>query len=237
MMGVNMLEKLVDVVTLSKKHCAKPILCELKYATQDNFLGRIVEGYVADARDIGLLTKEAAQKLCAAQNYFVQQHKMSILIFDSLRPLRAVEDFGQWMNAAPHGEYELQRKKLHYPHIEKNQLGVLGYVKPDVSRHCFGNVVDMSLVHIDDGSELNMGTIFDYFDELSHVTVTADQIGKEAYENRKLFFKGMEQFGFHVYEKEFWHFDYIKCEVDQPFDLEISVELRGLNANSVGTLK
>ena len=225
-----MLDKLIDVVALSKKHCDKSILCELKYATRENFLGRVVNGYVEEAQDVGLLTKEAAKKLCEAQNYFVQHHKMRIKIFDSLRPLRAVKDFTVWMNELPQSGYELQRKKLHYPHIQKHQLSELGYVMSNVSRHCFGNVVDMSLVRLEDESELNMGAIFDYFDDISHASATVDQIGREAVENRELFFKGMEKFGFMVYAKEFWHFDHVTREVDEPIDLEISAELRGLNA-------
>jgi zinc D-Ala-D-Ala dipeptidase len=160
----------------------------------------------------------------------VQHAEASIIIYDSLRPLRAGKDFIQWLDKAPVDKYELLRKKLHYPHIDKNKLAKLGYLSVSVSGHCYGNVVDISLVRLEDGTELNMGAIFDYFDEFSHVNASARVIGAEAYENRMLLINGMQQFGFSVYSKEFWHFVYLKQEVDVPFDLEINETLRGLNA-------
>lgn len=224
-----MLNKLTDVVVLSQQFCKIPIRCHLKYATRENFLGRVVDGYHENAHDVGLLTKEAAHKLCEAQNYFAKQYELGIIIFDSLRPVRAVKDFTLWMKTPPHSDYELQRKKLHYPHLEKHTLAEKGYIMPNVSRHCFGNVVDMSLIRLKNGSEINMGAIFDYFDEVSHPTVGSEVIGKEAFSNRMLFIEGMKQFGFEVHPKEFWHFEYAKREVDEPFDFEINQEMKGLN--------
>jgi D-alanyl-D-alanine dipeptidase len=223
-------ELLVDVIGLSKKHCTFPICGELAYATTKNFLGRIVDGYHSDAKDICLLTKQAAQVLCNVQND-LNKDKLGLFIFDAYRPHRAVKDFAQWFTHPPADEYELLRKQIHYPHIEKSQLDALGYAAGDVSRHNFGNTVDLTLIHIDTLAELNMGTCFDYFDELSHNTVMSERIGKEAFNNRKLLKQIMQHHGFIPYENEFWHFEHKICEVDGPMDLPIDSSLRGINVN------
>ena len=76
-----------------------------------------------------------------------------------------------------------------------------------------------------------MGACFDFFDELSHVTVTQDQIGKEAHNNRWILSDAMKKYGFIPYENEFWHFDYKIQETEQPMDLPIVKELRNLNVD------
>jgi zinc D-Ala-D-Ala dipeptidase len=228
-MNKNLEQHLIDVVEWSKIECIEPIQCHLKYATKENFLGRRVEGYNDKAQNIGLVTREVAEQLCKAQNYFIQSHQASIIIYDSLRPLRAVRDFTEWLNQPPTNAYELTRKQLHYPHIDKNQIAILGYISPHVSGHCYGNVVDISLIKLANNSEFNMGAIFDYFDEIAHAVATERQIGQEAFENRQVLIHGMQQFGFKVYAKEFWHFEYQRREVEEPFDLEITPALRGLN--------
>ena len=223
-----MLDKFIDVGSLSKKRCVKPIVGTLKYATVENFLGRVVKGYHPDASDVFLATTEAAFALCEAQNYFVNNYGYSLTIHDSYRPLCAVQDFAVWVKQPPNGEYELFRKQLHYPAIEKIDFEKLGYLSVTVSRHCFGNVVDATLISLEDGKEINMGAIFDFFDKKSHAMATAAEIGEEAFKNRKIFREGMEKFGFNPYSEEYWHFEFHKREIDIPADMEITQSLRGL---------
>lgn len=216
----------IDVIGLSKLHCNKPILGDLKYATHENFVGRPIAGYHPSAHDICLLAPQAAQMLCQTQNYLLNEFGYGLIIFDAYRPLRAVTDFAEWFKKAPETSYELTRKEIHYPCYEKKQLPVLGYVAEKVSRHCFGRAVDLTLVDMNTEEILNMGTGYDFFDQLSHASATAAQIGNEAFTNRHLLFAAMEKFGFHVHEKEYWHFDFHLQEINEPVDREIHPELK-----------
>ena len=223
-----MLEKCVNVIELSKQKCEQPIRGLLKYAGVDNFLGRSVKGYHPDAADICIMTQQAAHDLCKVQNDLIKKNQLGLIIFDSYRPLRAVQDFNHWMHQPPTGELELQRKQIHYPHLEKGKLDVHGYVNSSVSRHCFGGTVDLSLISLPGGQELNMGAVFDYFGEKSHATQTAEDVGKEAFQNRQVLTHAMAAHGFKVYPQEYWHFDYRTQEVEAPMDFEITVDLKNL---------
>lgn len=219
-----MIKKLVNVISLSKKHCEIPIEGKLAYATAENFLGRRVAGYHPEAIDICLMTQSSALALCQVQNQ-LHAKKLGLYIFDSYRPLRAVRDFKTWMEHPPLNEYELARKKIHYPHLEKNQLDALGYVAGDVSNHCFGDTVDLSLIDLTTGALLDMGACFDYFDEISHVTTTEKTIGARAFSNRQIFSAAMQEAGFVPYEKEYWHFTFREREIDSPLDIEITPDI------------
>jgi hypothetical protein len=50
------LKSLVDIVSLSKILCDVPIRSHLCYATQENFIGSIVDGYTYNVLDIPLMT-------------------------------------------------------------------------------------------------------------------------------------------------------------------------------------
>ncbi len=221
-----MQKQLVDVIKLSTQRCRNPIECKLVYATKENFLGRPVHGYHPDAIDFCLLTRNAAEALCQVQNQLIQQG-LGLFVFDSYRPLRAVADFKKWMHAAAHDEYEFERKKIHYPHLEKNQLAELGYVCDDVSNHCFGDTIDLSLIDLHNKQLLDMGACFDYFDEISHITATEKIIGSTALKNRQILSDMMQQAGFIPYEKEYWHFTFREREIETPLDFEITPDLAG----------
>lgn len=227
---VNPEDVLVDVIALSRGSCMRPIEGSLAYATRENFLGRLVEGYHPDALEVCLLTRKAAEQLCLLQNKLVEKG-FSLFIFDAFRPLRAVRDFSTWFRTPPSSVYEKERKQVHYPHLEKEDLPRLGYAPDTVSRHCFGHAVDISLRYLESGKWVNMGTEFDYFDSSSHLDASAEVIGEEAFSNRQFLIQLMEQFGFLSYPFEWWHFEYQEQEVEQPMDMEIVPSLQGLGAN------
>jgi D-alanyl-D-alanine dipeptidase len=216
---------LVDVIALSLRSCTQPIQGCLAYATRENFVGRVIAGYHPDAQDVCLVTPKVAQQLCLIQNALVNQG-LSLFIFDAYRPLRAVQDWMKWYRQPLESEYEKERKKVHYPHLEKEDLVRLGYAPDTVSQHCFGHVVDVSLVRLQDGQLLNMGTAFDYFGSSSHLDAGIEAIGEEAAANRELLVNIMQKFGFNPYICEWWHFEYQEKEVHEPMDLEITPDLK-----------
>lgn len=232
-----MLELLVDVVALSKIRCLAPIKGELKYATSENFVGRPLAGYSTDpnAREVCLLEQKTAEALCAVQNNLIRKYnnKYGLMIYDAYRPKRAVLDILHWSKQSPGSDYELLRKNLHYPHIEKKQLFELGYVRED-SNHCYANTVDIVLVDPMSGKLYDFGACYDYMDELSHTTMTAEDIGDEAYQLRKLLAAIMQEHGFESIKEEFWHFSYHGKDgraTDEAIDIEITPQLKGLGVS------
>lgn len=230
--------ELVDVVELSKYRCEKLIQAEIKYATHENFVGRPLQGYHAQATDFALLSPKAAEDLCKIQNHLIAEHNYGLIIYDAYRPKRAVQDMHQWSQQDSCGPAEEQAKAKHYPHILKSELFLLGYVSED-SNHCYGNTVDVFLLDFTTNEIVDLGACYDYLDELSHLTVDAQRIGKIAYDNRIALVRAMEKFGFESYIKEFWHFshgDKMGREVATPIDIEITPQLKGQGVQSLSNL-
>lgn len=221
------INSLIDVIGLSQKQCTRPIQANLVYATRDNFVGQVVDGYTPGVDDFALMTKDAAQALCEVQNALLKNHNLGLLIYDSYRPKRAVKHFMRWSTAPVLDEHELKRKAIHYPRIEKNKMFELGYVAED-SQHCYGHTVDLVLID-ENNQELTLGACFDYMDTLSHNTVTSADIGEEAWNNRQILAETMENFGFIPYFKEFWHFSFKNKMVMEPIDLIIDSSMKNLN--------
>ncbi len=213
---------LIDVIRLSKKTCTKPIQCELKYATKDNFVGRIIAGYHDEVQNCALLTPKAAEALCQVQN-FLNQSQQGLLIYDAYRPRRAVLDFIAWSKLPPGSSHELAQKTKHYPQIEKLELFELGYLSAD-SNHSYGRTVDLVLTDANDNA-LDMGAPFDYMDVKSHHSATASLVGEQAYKNRQILLQAMRKFGFEENEKEFWHYHFgdPRADLAQPLDVPISL--------------
>lgn len=226
-MGRVVKENCINTKLLSEKICASPITGYLKYATRENFIGNIVDGYQAEAKNIFILEKKAAIALCEAQNYFHTNFGLDIVFHDGYRPLQAVQYFGRWTTAPYESEYELERKKIHYPTLEKKDISEQGFLATIVSRHCFGYAVDITLAEHKTGEELDFGCIFDYFGEESYAHVGPDLIGQKPYKNRQIFIEGMEKFGFKVFDKEFWHFEFDKV-IDEPMNFPITPDLKSL---------
>jgi len=172
------------------------IILSLDYTTHHNFLGRPVRGYEAK---VCISTERVAKALIAVQDDLddtLQGYRLKI--FDAYRPATAVMDFKQWAEDAQ----DQKMKSIFYPHLNKNELFDLGYLA-EKSSHSRGSAVDLTLISIDD-QELNMGTIFDYFDETSYTD--AMEISEAAKNNRLFLKEMMEKHGFVNYPLEWWHY-------------------------------
>ena len=102
------------------------------------------------------------------------------------------------------GDVHDRKMKAHYyPNEEKSRLIENGYIA-DRSGHSRGSTLDVTLVKKDAGTELDMGTSYDYFDALSN---TVDpRITGEPKANRLILKTVMETHGFVNYAKEWWHY-------------------------------
>ncbi len=216
------------MIALSQIQCPQPIQGKLAYATKDNLTGQILDGYHPDALDICLMTPKAAHALCNVQNHLIKTKNFGLFIHDSYRPKQAVRHFMRWAAAEPLNEFELEKKALHYPMLEKKRLFAENYIAED-SNHCYGNTVDVVLISLTDNHFLEMGSIFDFMGEESHHSAGPDKIGKAAYEHRQILLNAMTQFGFEPHPKEYWHYAHGGTggrEVTQPFEIEIHPSLR-----------
>ena len=168
---------------------------EIRYHSSYNFIGERVDGY---EEPIALLTLEAARALKAAGNeFFVMGYQLKI--FDAYRPATAVRHFVLWGIE----DQDLRMKSFFYPDMEKQELFAKGYIAKQ-SSHSRGSAIDLTLLDMKTGKEVDMGSPFDFFSEISHPDYQG--ITSEQYDNRMLLRKVMMRHGFEPYECEWWHF-------------------------------
>jgi len=175
------------------------ILVDAKYYTNDNFLGRQVDGYMSNT---AILKYDATLSLSQVQKQLLKNN-LSLIIYDAYRPKRAVEDFVNWVSI----QNDTINKQKFYPDINKDKLIEYGYIGK-TSNHSKGNTVDLSIIDLKTGEPLDMGSIFDYFGEISHYN--SNSITKEQLNNRKLLRDIMVKYNFSPYDNEWWHFSYDK---------------------------
>jgi len=77
-----------------------------------------------------------------------------------------------------------------------------GYIAPK-SNHNLGSTVDLTLVRLASGRELDMGTAFDAFTRRANTTRARDRVLR----NRLILKNAMENQAFVNYFREWWHFD------------------------------
>ena len=171
------------------------IIQEIRYYSTYNFVGERIDGY---EEPCALLTKEAARALKAAAGE-MNVHGYRLKVFDAYRPARAVRHFVLWGIE----DTDVRMKPYFYPDLEKQELFVKGYIASQ-SSHSRGSTVDLTLLDMQTGKELDMGSPFDMFGEVSHPDYRG--ITDEQYENRMLLQSVMKRNGFLPIECEWWHF-------------------------------
>ncbi|MEG0379481.1 MAG: M15 family metallopeptidase, partial [Eubacterium sp.] len=132
---------------------------DVKYFSGDNFVGERIIGYNAP---IILVTQETADALKLAQDKLMQ-NGYCLRIFDGYRPQKAVEHFIKWKNMPEDGT----RKKRHYPRYSKKEVFEKGFIAVR-STHTRGSTVDLTIIDLRTGLELDMGGFFDFFEESSY---------------------------------------------------------------------
>ena len=185
---------LVDIQSLDKE-----IRVELKYATEDNFVGENMYGSLTTA----YLLPHFARKVAEAQRILRERHpEYSLLVYDAARPISVQRRMRRAVEGTPLQIY-----------VADGQKG---------GRHNYGVAVDLTIVD-GEGRPLDMGAGFDHFgDEAwvgndNDVTLAAykayvealrkrGKISAEAAANRTLLLEIMDAIGLRPYVKEWWHF-------------------------------
>jgi zinc D-Ala-D-Ala dipeptidase len=168
---------LTDVRTLDPR-----IVVDLRYATANNFTGAPLPGYLANR---AFMRREAAAALARVERD-LRPEGLGLKVFDAYRPVRATLAMVEWT------------QRVNRPDLLSD-----GYIASR-SRHNLGLAIDLTLIDLATGKELDMGTPFDTFSTAAH---TANASG-EAAANRQKLKAAMEREGFVNYDQEWWHFSF-----------------------------
>lgn len=172
------------------------IVLDIAYATPQNFTGAKVYEHPHC-----YLHREAYEKLMVALDLALQQG-YALRLFDAFRPQEAQEKL--WAHT-PDATY-----------ICPPERG---------SSHSRGVAIDLTLIDLNTGKDLEMGTPFDDFTPLSHHGAAG--LSLEAQRNRYVLLGIMTTAGFDFYQFEWWHYQLFKARETYPIlydrDLEISM--------------
>lgn len=122
----------------------------------------------------------AAKALLAVQNKLNAQG-LGLKIWDAYRPYSVTEKF-----------WEMVKDERYVANPAKG------------SGHNRGIAVDLTVIDLATGKELDMGTGFDNFTDTAHHTFT--NLSTTVLQNRKLLKDAMEAAGFVRFESEWWHY-------------------------------
>jgi D-alanyl-D-alanine dipeptidase len=162
---------------------------DLRYATDDNFVGRNLYG----ALDCAWIHREAGAGLSAAIAWLQQHYPgTGLLLLDALRPHRV--------------QVEL------WAHLKDTDLRQYLADPARGSIHSFGMAVDVTLVD-PRGHELDMGTAFDALTLISHPRHEEENLklgllNQTQIANRLVLREAMGSSGFEGIASEWWHFDF-----------------------------
>jgi len=153
------------------------LLYDLRYATTNNFMHRLM--YPAHTT-VTFLRLPAVAALQQVQQE-LQAKGLGLKIFDAYRPYSVTVKF-----------WELVKDERYVANPAKG------------SGHNRGIAVDLTIIHLRDNTELNMGTAFDNFSDTAHSDF--QHLPEQVLQNRKLLRSAMEKYGFKVLETEWWHY-------------------------------
>ena len=163
---------------------------KLQYATTNNFLGKNIYKDLSKA----YLQKDVAEKLHRSSVFLKKtHHSYQIVILDAARPLSLQKTMWDEVKVANNEKEKFVANPIYG------------------SLHNYAAAVDVTISD-SSGKWLDMGTIYDSFDNLSYPVLENDflKAGKltlEQVNNRTLLRTIMSQSGFSGIETEWWHFN------------------------------
>lgn len=153
------------------------LVYDLRYSGSNNFMHRPM---YPKGSSITFLRLPAAKALLEVQKQ-LNEKGLGLKIFDAYRPYSVTVKF-----------WELVRDERYVANPAKG------------SGHNRGIAVDLTVINLTNGKELDMGTGFDNFSDTAHQTFT--RLPTEVLQNRKLLRSAMEKNGFEALETEWWHY-------------------------------
>lgn len=188
---------------------APEVLADLKYAGNDNFVGRPIDGYLGKRL---ILRRDAAMALRRAAD-LLRARGYGLLVWDAYRPLRAMSDFRAWSRTPD----DSSRAEF-YPRITKQGIYDGRYIG-DSSEHTWGIAVDLTLVSLATGRPVDMGGRHDFLDASS--ATDSDEVSPAQRANRHRLRDAMRAAGFNNYSKEWWHYRLANSEPWVAYDFPV----------------
>ena len=167
------------------------IQVELKYSTTDNFFQQDVYGDLVRC----FLQPQAAEMLANAQAALKKEYpNLSLLVYDGARPLSVQQILWDSLD---------KPDSIKTLYVSDPKIGGL---------HNFGVAVDLTLVDMETGRPLDMGTPYDYFGYPAYPDrelqmLAENKITKAQVSNREILRKVMKGAGFSGIGSEWWHFN------------------------------
>ena len=177
------------------KDIIKDLDVELRYFTNNNFVGDTIDGYKSNRL---ILTKQTVAKLKLVQDE-LYAHNLCLKVYDGYRPQRAVNHFIRWARDLN----DTINKQQFYPQVNKRNVFKAGYIASR-SGHSRGSTIDLTITDGETGEPLDMGSPYDFFGEESWVNY--EGITDKQKKNRQLLQTVMLKHNFRNYSKEWWHF-------------------------------
>ena len=153
------------------------IALDIRYATANNFMHRQM---YTQARAFARLPVVLALKQVEAD---LAKKGLGLKIYDAYRPYAVTVKF-----------YEMARDTNFVADPRKG------------SKHNRGCAIDLTLIDLKTGRELDMPTGFDSFSKKAAANYAP--LPKQEYANRELLKSAMQAHGFTVYRTEWWHYDF-----------------------------
>ena len=164
------------------------VAADLRYASGRNFTGARLPGYCTPEP---FLRARAARALARAQRR-LSADGLGLQVLDAYRPARASRAMVRWA------------KRTGHEHLLNGWIAAR-------SNHNRGAAVDATLIRLETGRPLSMGTEYDAFTSRSATAA----VGGKALRNRLRLKRTLEREGFRNYRREWWHYDF-PAEVGAP---------------------
>jgi D-alanyl-D-alanine dipeptidase len=153
------------------------IVYDLRYASTNNFMHRLMYPGKTNITFMRLPAVMALQNVQKELN----ENGLGLKIFDAYRPFSVTVKF-----------WELVHDERYVANPSRG------------SGHNRGIAVDLTIINLKTGQELNMGTGFDNFTDTAHQTFP--DLPEEILQNRGLLKSTMEKYGFKPLDTEWWHY-------------------------------
>ena len=176
------------------KKAIPDIILDLKYNTPNNF----TKTKLYKNATTTFLRKDVVLALQAV-NRELRTGGFGLKIFDAYRPYSVTK---------------LMWELVHDERYVANPMNGSG--------HNRGIAVDLTLIDLKTGSELNMGTAFDNFTDSAHHSFTKN-LSPEIKRNRSLLQSTMEKFSFKSLETEWWHYSFVSKEMYEVMDIDFKI--------------
>jgi len=183
-----------EMVDLSRE--LPGVVFDLRYATRQNFMREVL--YPEDAKPWA--RREVAERLARVQRDLAKEG-LGLKIFDAYRPWAVTKHM--WESR--------KRLNIHARFLAPPWVG---------SNHNRGVALDLTLIDLDTGKELEMPTDFDSFSQRAHSSYA--HLPAAVKNNREKLKAVMRRHGFATIRSEWWHFELVNAGSFSVLDLPFS---------------